>query len=193
MRLTKQALSKFVSDPISISSTRLLLSILTFCFGCKLFSPVKKFVQRKFSTTADFFLTGKIYQRDRLLCKQFLNTSRALLAIHPKKIREKEKSTPEMFGPHLTLDLSECNSEKLSDLSYIYDLLDELPDVIDMHKITAPYVFVYKPKGNPTEWGISGFVIIAESHISIHTFPDNKHAFMDIFSCKQFDIHKAVN
>jgi len=97
-----------------------------------------------------------------------------LLAIHPKKIREKEKSTPEMFGPHLTLDLSECNPERLSDLSYIYDLLDELPDVIDMHKITAPYVFVYKPKGNPTEWGISGFVIIAESHISIHTFPDNK-------------------
>jgi len=116
-----------------------------------------------------------------------------LLAIHPKKNREKEKSTPEMFGPHLTLDLSECNPEKLSDLSYIYNLLDELPDVIDMHKITAPYVFVYKPKGNPTEWGISGFVIIAESHISIHTFPDNKHAFMDIFSCKQFDIHTAVN
>ena len=116
-----------------------------------------------------------------------------MLAIHPKKIREKEKSTPEMFGPHLTLDLSECNPERLSDLSYIYNLLDDLPDVIDMHKITAPYVFVYKPKGNPTEWGISGFVIIAESHISIHTFPDNKHAFMDIFSCKQFDIHKAVN
>jgi S-adenosylmethionine decarboxylase len=98
-----------------------------------------------------------------------------------------------MFGPHLTLDLSECNPEKLSDLSYIYDLLDELPDVIHMHKITAPYVFVYKPKENPTEWGISGFVIIAESHISIHTFPDNKSAFMDIFSCKQFDIHMAVN
>ena len=70
-----------------------------------------------------------------------------------------------MFGPHLTLDLSECNPEKLSDLSYIYDLLDELPDVIHMHKITAPYVFVYKPNENPTEWGISGFVIIAESHI----------------------------
>jgi S-adenosylmethionine decarboxylase len=98
-----------------------------------------------------------------------------------------------MFGPHLTLDLSECNPEKLSDLSYIYGLLDELPNVINMHKITAPYVFFYKPKENPTEWGISGFVIIAESHISIHTFPDNKHAFMDIFSCKQFDIHKAVD
>ncbi len=98
-----------------------------------------------------------------------------------------------MFGPHLTLDLSECNPRKLSDLSYIYNLLDELPDVIDMHKITPPYVFVYKPSHNPSEWGVSGFVIIAESHISIHTFPDRASAFVDIFSCKQFDLHKAMN
>src|SRR5213594_2987750 len=98
-----------------------------------------------------------------------------------------------MFGPHLTLDLSECNRRKLSDLSYIYNLLDELPDVIAMHKITAPYTFIYRPQTNPEEWGISGFVIIAESHISIHTFPDRSAAFVDIFSCKQFDLHKAMN
>ena len=98
-----------------------------------------------------------------------------------------------MFGPHLTLDLSECNPQKLSDLSYIYNLLDELPDVISMHKITVPYTFIYRPRETPSEWGVSGFVIIAESHISIHTFPDRGAAFVDIFSCKQFDIHKAMN
>ncbi len=98
-----------------------------------------------------------------------------------------------MFGPHLTLDLSECDPRKLSDLSQIYDLLDELPDVIGMHKISPPYTFFYRPTENPAEWGVSGFVIIAESHISIHTFPDRNSAFVDVFSCKQFDIHKAVN
>jgi len=98
-----------------------------------------------------------------------------------------------MFGPHLTLDLSDCNPRKLSDLSFIYSLLDELPDVIAMHKITAPYAFIYRPHDNPEEWGISGFVIIAESHISIHTFPDRNAAFVDIFSCKQFDLNKAIN
>lgn len=98
-----------------------------------------------------------------------------------------------MFGPHLTLDLSNCNPRKLSDLSHIYQLLDELPDVIGMHKITAPYTFIYKPTQNPSEWGVSGFVIIAESHISIHTFPDRRHAFIDIFSCKQFEINKATD
>lgn len=98
-----------------------------------------------------------------------------------------------MFGPHLTLDLSECNLRKLSDLSHVYSMLDELPDLISMHKISPPYAFIYKPKDKPEEWGVSGFVIIAESHISIHTFPDRGSAFIDIFSCKQFDIHKAID
>lgn len=89
--------------------------------------------------------------------------------------------------------MSDCNPRKLSDLSFIYNLLDELPDVISMHKITAPYTFIYRPRDNPAEWGISGFVIIAESHVSIHTFPDRGHAFVDIFSCKQFDLNKAMN
>ena len=44
-------------------------------------------------------------------------------------------------------------------------------------------------KGTP---GISGFVMIAESHISIHTFPDQDYAFMDIFSCKEFDAERAI-
>ena len=103
------------------------------------------------------------------------------------------ENLPEMFGPHLTLDLSECDPRKLSDLSQIYDLLDELPNVIGMHKISPPYTFFYRPSENPAEWGVSGFVIIAESHISIHTFPDRNAAFVDVFSCKQFDIHKAVD
>ena len=40
--------------------------------------------------------------------------------------------------------------------------------------------------------GVSGFVMIAESHISIHTFPDQDYVFMDIFSCKEFEAEKAI-
>src|SRR5439155_23913994 len=98
-----------------------------------------------------------------------------------------------MFGPHLTLDLSECDRRKLSDISHSYDLLDELPDVIGMHKITRPYTFIYGPGDNPSEWGVSAFGIIAESHISINNFPDRHLPFGDVFSCNPFDIHKAVN
>ena len=41
------------------------------------------------------------------------------------------------------------------------------------------------------DWGISGFVLIAESHISVHTFPDREYINIDIFSCKNFDITKS--
>jgi S-adenosylmethionine decarboxylase len=39
----------------------------------------------------------------------------------------------------------------------------------------------------PEDWGLSGFVLIAESHISIHTFPEKSFVSVDIFSCKHFD------
>ena len=39
---------------------------------------------------------------------------------------------------------------------------------------------------------MSGFVIIAESHISVHTFPDRGYLNIDIFSCKDFDAESSL-
>jgi len=90
------------------------------------------------------------------------------------------------FGPHLMLDCYGCPKDKLADMDLIFNTLDTFPAKIGMHKIMPPYVFKYSGKV-PEDWGISGVVLIAESHISIHTFPDKEHAFIDIFSCKDFD------
>lgn len=99
-----------------------------------------------------------------------------------------------MFGPHLTLDLYGCNKKVLSDLDFITKILEELPDLIGMHKISEPFILNYN--GNPNSFdkgGISAFIIIAESHISIHTFPEQEFVSVDIFSCKDFDIKTAEN
>ena len=94
------------------------------------------------------------------------------------------------FGPHLMLDCYGCSKEKLVNLDFIFNVLDTFPQKIGMHKIMPPHVFTYH--GKVTEdWGVSGVVLIAESHISIHTFPDKEHAFIDIFSCKEFDVDYA--
>ncbi len=95
------------------------------------------------------------------------------------------------FGQHLMMDGYGCDREKLMDLDWIYDFLSRYPDEIDMTKIMPPYVFKYSGKV-PEDWGISGFVLIAESHISIHTFPDKLYLSLDIFSCKSFDAQKAI-
>lgn len=95
------------------------------------------------------------------------------------------------FGPHLTIDASNCNVRKLADASLVYDILKNLPPLMDMTLMTLPYVVKWKDKWAKTA-GISGFVMIAESHISIHTFPDDNYAFIDVFSCKSFDTDKAA-
>lgn len=95
------------------------------------------------------------------------------------------------FGPHLMVDCYDCNKEKLSDIDLIFNALDKFPQKIGMTKIMPPYVFKYQGSV-PEDWGISGVVLIAESHITIHTFPDKLHAFIDIFSCKDFDTAPAT-
>jgi S-adenosylmethionine decarboxylase len=95
------------------------------------------------------------------------------------------------FGPHLMLDGYGCDKSKLQDLNLIYRILDELPTRIGMTKIMPPYVFKYSGL-KPEDWGLSGFVLIAESHISIHTFPEKNFVSVDIFSCKHFDSEFAA-
>ncbi|OGP69840.1 MAG: S-adenosylmethionine decarboxylase proenzyme [Deltaproteobacteria bacterium RBG_13_60_28] len=95
------------------------------------------------------------------------------------------------FGLHLTLDGYGCGQEQLANLDLIYEFLEHCPDLIRMTKIMPPYVFKYHGKV-PEDWGVSGFVLIAESHISIHTFPERGYLSLDIFSCKDFDYQQAV-
>ncbi|MDZ4245897.1 MAG: S-adenosylmethionine decarboxylase, partial [Dehalococcoidia bacterium] len=54
-----------------------------------------------------------------------------------------------------------------------------------------PYVFRYIGE-KPEDWGISGLVLIAESHISIHTFVDRSLINIDVFSCKAFDAKQVT-
>ena len=60
-----------------------------------------------------------------------------------------------------------------------------------MHKMSLPHVVKWLDSGSTIE-GISGFVMIAESHISIHTFPEKDYVFIDVFSCRGFNIDDAV-
>jgi S-adenosylmethionine decarboxylase len=60
-----------------------------------------------------------------------------------------------------------------------------------MTKMILPHVVKWLDPGATIE-GISGFIMIAESHISIHTFPEKDYVFIDLFSCKPFDVDKAV-
>jgi S-adenosylmethionine decarboxylase len=97
-----------------------------------------------------------------------------------------------MFGPHLILEGYGCSRKTLGDVALLYKILDEYPDMIGMTKIMPPHVQQYLEKPDKL-WGLSGFVIIAESHIAIHTFPERNFLTLDIFSCKDFLIETAID
>ena len=100
-----------------------------------------------------------------------------------------------MFGPHLTLDLYDCDKEKLADFEYVKKVLSEMPEKLGMNKFSEPQVTDVPGQGDHSfdRGGVTGFVILIESHMAIHTFPDDKYASFDIFSCKEFDINYAAN
>jgi S-adenosylmethionine decarboxylase len=97
-----------------------------------------------------------------------------------------------VFGPHLIIDGSRCNTEKLADRNIVEQVLNEYPAAIGMTKIGGPYMFEYQAP-DPAYSGVSGIVVIAESHIAIHTFPELDYFTMDIFSCKNFDHELAID
>jgi S-adenosylmethionine decarboxylase len=100
------------------------------------------------------------------------------------------------FGFHLTLDLYECPFKLISSLEVCYNLLNELPDKLQMRKLIPPYLVLAdsnESAGGKDPGGITGYVIIAESHISIHTFAKRGFVSMDLYSCKKFDHEEAIS
>lgn len=88
------------------------------------------------------------------------------------------------FGAHLTIDGYGGDKEKLNSFELIYKILNNLPEEIKMHKLMPPYVVIAPPVTDKDQGGISGFVMIAESHISIHTFPEKNFVSADVYTCR---------
>ena len=91
---------------------------------------------------------------------------------------------------HLIVDGYGCDPSKLADPMVVLNFLDHTPAEIGMVKMMPPIVFPYQSP-TPEQSGLSGFVIIAESHLAIHTWPERGAVWADVFSCKSFDAEKV--
>lgn len=96
------------------------------------------------------------------------------------------------FGLHLMLEAYNCSPKALNDANILYRVLDELPAKINMTKMTLPYVVSTPGNGDKDPGGWSGFVMIQESHIALHTFVKRGFVTIDVYSCKEFDTEKAL-
>jgi S-adenosylmethionine decarboxylase len=103
----------------------------------------------------------------------------------------KVKNRP--FGLHLMFEAYNCSPKVLNNSNLVYNLLDELPGMIGMHKLIKPYVVFAEGNDKRDPGGWSGFVIIQESHISLHTFIKRRFITADVYSCKEFDPNIAID
>ena len=92
---------------------------------------------------------------------------------------------------HLVIDGHGLDRDALGDAELVLDFLERHPGEIGMTKIAPAQVHTYTGK-KPEDWGVSGFVLIAESHISVHTFPEREYMNVDVFSCKAFDTSQSA-
>jgi len=77
---------------------------------------------------------------------------------------------------HLLLELKDCRHDRLNDLDFLRDSLRDAAIAAGATVIQDSF-YQFAP------YGISGVVIIAESHLSIHTWPEFNYAAVDIFTC----------
>jgi spermidine synthase len=80
------------------------------------------------------------------------------------------------LAKHLLVEYYECNTDKIRDAEYIEKTMLEAAQVTGM-KISDCVIHSFAP------WGVSGAVVMGESHLTIHTWGEFNFASVDLYTC----------
>jgi len=90
-------------------------------------------------------------------------------------------------GKHMICDIKEIkNHVFLNDIELLKNFLDELCKKYN-------YTILTKSEHSFSPQGITILYMLSESHISIHTFPENNYAAMDIYTCRYYENNDTYN
>ena len=92
-----------------------------------------------------------------------------------------------MKGKHLIVDLSNCEERLLRCEKLLKEFLNDLVKSTGLTAVSRPTIIAFDPQGH------TGFVVLAESHASFHTYPELGKIFIDVFSCRDFPHNGLVN
>ena len=82
----------------------------------------------------------------------------------------------EARGTHIICELSGCDSQMLTDVEYVRNVM-----VAAAREANAEILKDAFHRFHPQ--GVSGVVVIQESHLSIHTWPESGYAAVDFYTC----------
>ncbi|CCC81695.1 adenosylmethionine decarboxylase [Thermoproteus tenax] len=92
-----------------------------------------------------------------------------------------------VVGRHVYGNLYDCNSEVLRDEGRLIQIVRNAAKIANA---TLVSVNTYKFGANG---GLTVFAIVAESHISVHTWPEHAFATVDVYTCGNTDPEAAFN
>jgi S-adenosylmethionine decarboxylase len=80
------------------------------------------------------------------------------------------------LGRHIVCEFSGCDPMLLSDVDGIHSMMIKAAEAARATVMESAF-YRFEPQG------VSGTVILAESHLSIHTWPEKGYAAMDFYTC----------
>lgn len=92
----------------------------------------------------------------------------------------------EGLGTHLIAELFNCNEFHINDIDKVEEVMMAAAE-LSKATVIKPFFHQFSP------YGISGVIVIAESHFTIHTWPEHGYAAVDIFTCGDIDYQSALN
>lgn len=91
------------------------------------------------------------------------------------------------LGRHLLIELYNCDSKILDDVRKVEEIMVESAKHAKAHIVDVVF-HTFNPHG------ISGVIVVAESHLAIHTWPEYCYASVDIYTCgTEINPWKAYN
>lgn len=96
-----------------------------------------------------------------------------------------QQKDPFFFGVHFMIDGYDAPKDILENKSFLTQSLQTIPKFMAMHTISEPIVVEVGPNNKKDPGGLSGMILIAESHFSFHTFPRRGFVTIDVYTCKE--------
>ena len=93
----------------------------------------------------------------------------------------------EGLGYHVLMEFHGCSQDIIADSDEVEQILLKAAEISKAHVVESIF-----HKFNPH--GVSGVIIISESHFTIHTWPEHGYAALDLFSCsREIDLDAMID
>lgn len=89
------------------------------------------------------------------------------------------------LGRHTLAELHGCGADALNDPAQVERLMNEAARLSGATVVQSAF-HAFSPHG------VSGVVVVEESHLAVHTWPEHRYAAVDYFSCGEIDCEAAM-